>query len=87
MSQTYFSDLERGTQPRIKEEICQKVWEGIVALITTRLSNCSFGFRFPLQCNDGAVVCGCDELSFSRLLQTEVPEITWPPKELKIFLV
>jgi hypothetical protein len=58
--------------------IDSRVWGGLYALITTRLGDRSFGYRFPEQCPDGDGACGCDEQAFRRVLAAEVPWAEWP---------
>jgi hypothetical protein len=74
----YFSDRELGPKPRTIEDISQKVWGGIVAAINSRVSDGSFGYRFPAECPDGAGVYGCDDASFWDALAAEIPDISLP---------
>ncbi len=78
MAQQYFSDRETGPRPRTSEEISEPVWDEIVAAINSRLQNGSFGYRFPVTCPDGHVVCGCSGDDFSLALRADIPEISWP---------
>lgn len=77
MSQ-YFSDREKGPRSRINEEISEPAWGGIIAVINSRITDSSFGFRYPLLCPDGRGPCGCDEQTFSLALRGIIPEILWP---------
>jgi len=74
----YFSDRELGPKPRTIEEISQKVWGGIVAAINSRISDGSFGYKYPDECPDGAGVCGCNYISFKDALAAEIPDISFP---------
>lgn len=74
----YFSDREFGQKPRTVEEISEKIWAGIAAAIRSRLSDGSFGNRFPAECPDGAGVYGCDETIFMDALAAEMPEDILP---------
>lgn len=74
----YFSDREKGPKPRIKEEIIESTWGGIIAIINSRIADCSFGYRYPDACPDGRGPCGCDEHTFSLALKAEIPELSWP---------
>ncbi len=78
MNTSYFSDRERGPRPRIREEIPQGAWGGIVVAIGSRVTDGSFGCRYPLQCEDGEGTCGCDEQQLRLALVSEIPEIEWP---------
>jgi hypothetical protein len=78
MAHEYFSDRELGERPRSRDNIPPNVWGGIVATITSRVENGSFGYRYPLGCPDGKGTAGCDETSFSLALAAEIPDIAWP---------
>ena len=74
----YFSDRELAPKPRTIEEISHKVWGGIVASINSRISDGSFGYKYPEECSDGAGICGCDDISFNGALVAEIPDISLP---------
>ena len=74
----YWTDREYGKRPRTENEIGNRVWRGLRSLVGTALSDESFGYRFPEQCLDGGVLCGCDQRAFAEMLQAEVPGIEWP---------
>jgi len=74
----YFTDREHGARPRNADAIDARVWGGLYSVIMTRLSDGSFGYRFPQQCPDGNGACGSDEQAFGRVLVAEVPGIDWP---------
>lgn len=74
----YFSDREQGPKPRIVEEISHDAWGGIIAIIQSRITDGSFGYRYPSGCPDGQVPFGCDGNSFSQALKAEIPDIAWP---------
>jgi hypothetical protein len=74
----YFSDRELGPKPRTIEEISQKVWGGIVAAVNSRISDGSFGYKYPDECPDGAGVCGCNDISFNDAIAAEIPDISLP---------
>jgi hypothetical protein len=80
MGALYFSDREQGERPRVKEEIDENAWGGIVALVQSRIRDGSFGFRYPLSCADGHGPYGCDEDLFSQALKGEIPDLSWPPR-------
>jgi len=75
---TYYTDREYGARPPSIDVIDERLWSGLYSLIQTRISDGSFGLRFPAQCPDGNGPCGCDEQSFRRVLVAEVPWIEWP---------
>lgn len=70
----YFSDRELGPKPRIKEKISQSAWGGIIAVIKSHIADGSFGYRYPLNCQDGEGPCGCDGYTFALALAAEIPE-------------
>lgn len=78
MPQRYFSDRETGPRPRTNEDISLSAWGGIVAAISSRVQDGSFGHRFPDTCPDGQVACGCSERDFSLAQKGHIPEIDWP---------
>ena len=69
----YFSDKELAPNPRTIEEISHKVWGGVVASINSRISDGSFGYKYPEECPDGAGICGCDDISFNDALPIGCP--------------
>jgi hypothetical protein len=78
MSQ-YFTDREFGGRPRTSEVIDDRLWGGLFGLIDTRIDDGSFGFRFPAACTDeGRQPYGTDHATFARVLEAEVPWISWP---------
>lgn len=74
----YFTDRELGKRPAVSENIEERVWQAIHALIEMRIGNGAFGFRFTEQCLDGDGPCGCDRQAFVHFLQAEVPSVNWP---------
>ncbi len=78
MVEQYYSDQIKGAKPRVAEEISLIVWGGIVSIIHSRIDDGSFGYRYPLQCDDGGAVCGCNARNFSNALKAEVPEVESP---------
>ena len=74
----YFSDRENGPRPRTSEHIDERAWGGLYAIITGRMNDSSFGFRFPDQCPDGNGPCGYDYNIFKLTIEAEIPNIEWP---------
>lgn len=74
----YFSDSERGSLPRTKNDISHNVWCGIVSYINTLVDKGYFGNSFPELCPDGQGCYGTNEASFSAALKAEILEIDWP---------
>src|SRR5450631_2862004 len=75
---TYYTDREYGARPPSIDTIDERLWAGLYTLIQIRISDGSFGLRFPELCPDGNGPCGCDEQAFRRVLAAEVPWIEWP---------
>jgi len=78
MPRNYISDRERGSAPRLGEEISESAWGGIVALIHNYISNGGFGIDFPVTCPDGSGPFGTDENAFGLAVQGEIPGIVYP---------
>jgi hypothetical protein len=78
MAQGYFTDREQGARPRSVGVIDNRVWGGLYVLISARLNDESFGYRFPDSCADGYGMCGCDRQAFGLSLAAEVPEAPFP---------
>ena len=75
MSDLYFSDRERGPQPRTTENISAIVWTALRHLIQSRIEDGSFGYKFPEACPDGAGPCGSDGRKFDAIAHAEIPEL------------
>ncbi|MXQ11181.1 hypothetical protein [Microvirga makkahensis] len=75
---SYFTDREYGARPQTIDVIDERLWGGLYSLIQIRISDGSFGQRFPEQCPDGNNPCGCDQQMFRRVLAAEVPWVEWP---------
>jgi hypothetical protein len=71
-----FSDREKGPRARTESEVSETVWRGIEAAIQRRVSDGSFGYRYPTQCLDGCGPYGCDERSFWAALRANVPDLS-----------
>ena len=71
----YFSDRENGERARIEETITKRVWEALYELIQGRINDGSFGFKFPVVCDDGHVPYGTDYNAFWRTAQAEIPDL------------
>lgn len=74
----YFSERERGQQPRVEETVSAKAWGGIVGLIRSLVSTGAFGYKYPEMCPDGHGPVGTDENAFGLALQAEIPDLPWP---------
>ncbi|MBB3185014.1 hypothetical protein FHR95_002594 [Halomonas fontilapidosi] len=74
----YFSDRERGPQPRTEETISPAVWGGVVGLINSLVSTGALGAKYPELCPDGQGPIGTDENSLQLSLLAEIPGLAWP---------
>lgn len=75
----YFTDREIGPRARSSEVIDGRVWAALRSLIDGRIDDGSFGFRFPLACEDtGREPYGTDPSRFGHTLSAEVPSVSWP---------
>ena len=72
---TYFSDREFGPQEPVNEEIKQIVWQGILSLIQTRVSDGSLAYGFPSHCPDGNAVEGTDIEALWNAIRVEIGDI------------
>ena len=75
---SYLSDREGGEPARIQEDISAVVWSGLYALITKRLLDHSFGYRYPDQCLDGYGVCGHSDHLLRFAVAAELHDLPWP---------
>ncbi|KFG67139.1 hypothetical protein [Microvirga sp. BSC39] len=76
---SYFSDREAGALPRDRDTINQAVWDGIRAIIRSRVEDGSFGARFPAMCPDGRGPIGTDETAFWQVMRSEIPNLDEKP--------
>jgi hypothetical protein len=72
-----YSERERGVKPRTSEVIDERTWSGLVTLINKRVDDGSFGYGFPVHCQDGLNPVGTNERDLATALQAEV-EVMWP---------
>lgn len=76
----YFSERERGEQPRTHEVINEGAWGGIQTLIKSRVEDGSFGQAYPEMCHDGGgCVIGTDESSMKKAVRAEIPALVESP--------
>lgn len=86
---TYFSEREKGELPRDKEEIDNRAWQGIEALVEGRINDGSFGASYPTPCPDGEGITGSDGDAVWRAIGAEIPNLCYraegrPPPTLDI---
>jgi hypothetical protein len=74
----YFSDRKRGPRPRTNETIDAAVWGGVYAIVSSLLSNQSFGHTFPETCPDGHGIIGHDNRSLVLMLKAQHPDMPYP---------
>ncbi|MCE0913011.1 AbiJ-NTD4 domain-containing protein [Pseudomonas sp. NMI760_13] len=74
----YFSDRENGPAPRVNQVISPVAWAAIVALVRAYIANGGFGFRFPVNCPEGAAPYGTDEHALGATVRALMPGLEWP---------
>ena len=78
MQDNYFSERELGLSPRNIEEIDKIFWDGLVALIQSRMNDGSLAEQFPLNCFDAPIPIGSDGSVVKSAFQSEFPLMQWP---------
>ena len=81
---TYFSEREGIRPSQSKDQIDERVWRGIQALISARVADGSFGATYPDICPDSGAFIGCDEHLLSAAIVAEIPELPEYPWVLQI---
>ncbi len=81
MTSEYFSDRELGPRAQNLDVVPEAAWGGLLAIVRARISNVSFGYRYPDECPDGLGVCGFSGYDFKLAIQGEIPDLTWPLSE------
>lgn len=74
----YFSEIEKGSSPRTKNEIPHNAWSGLASYIITLIDNGYFAEHFPEQCPEGQGCYGTNEKLLSQGVLAEIPELSWP---------
>jgi hypothetical protein len=72
----YFSDREESPRPRTQESITAGAWGGVVAAITGRISDGSFGASFPLDCPDGLGTIGTNPVQMGLAVLGDIPRLS-----------
>jgi hypothetical protein len=78
LTDRYFTDREAGPRSRTIETIDDRVWGGLFSVISSRLNDESFGWRFPERCPDGGAAAGCDEAALRLRFCADISEVDWP---------
>ena len=71
----YFSEREMGEPRREESDIGYNVWRGVLEIIRGRVSDGSFGARYPEMCEDGPFVCGTYVPRFEDAMLAEIPNL------------
>ncbi|MFZ3193998.1 MAG: hypothetical protein WA154_12435 [Moraxellaceae bacterium] len=74
----YFSEIEKGYIPRMKDEIPHNVWCELASFFKILVEKGSFGEDFPAHCPDGQGCYGTDEKAFVLALKAEIINLEWP---------
>jgi hypothetical protein len=85
MANKYFSDEELGSKELSSEEISVTVWNSIVAIYQQLISNGALACNFAAECQDGRVVCGCNEHQLENALKGEIPDLPVPVVQARIY--
>lgn len=78
MTDQYFTDREHGPRPRTIETVDDRVWGGLFSVISSRLSDEAFGWRFPDCCPDGGAMTGCDNAMLRLRFGADMKGVDWP---------
>lgn len=71
----YFSERELGESPREESDIDYNVWRGVLGIVRGRVSDGSFGAKYPEVCEDGHFVCGASMPRFVDAMLAEIPNL------------
>lgn len=74
----YFSERELGTPVCDSEVLTIPIWNGLITIIQSFISNNALSQKFPLQCPDGIGIYGCDEGLFNDKIKALIPNIDTP---------
>lgn len=74
----YFSDREKGQQPRTSEEISPRTWAGIRGILQRAIRGDCLAVDFPMECQDGNRVRGTDKRGLADAICAEFPDLDWP---------
>ena len=74
---SFFTDRE-GVSLKPTEEICNRVWKGIAAVIQQFIDNDCLSKDFPEQCPAGKGICGFNQESFSSIISGVIPLMRFP---------
>jgi hypothetical protein len=74
----YFTDRELGKKAPKINDIDISVWNGIVAIFDSFISDNSFSKEFPEQCPDGQGICSCNTTLLYDKLKSLIPRAEIP---------
>lgn len=78
----FYSDRAGFQVPRVSEDVSEKAWKGLVALLRSRIGDGSLARDFPLQeCPDGQAITGTNERLFLDSLEAHIPGLAGSPLE------
>lgn len=79
----YFSDKEIGAVERSSEEITIPVWNGLVSIYESVITNNELSGIFSENCPDGDGICGCDRRKLENAIKAEIPKISIPIENVR----
>ena len=82
----YFTDRELGKKEPTVNEIDITVWNGIVAIFDSFITDNSFSKDFPEQCPDGQGICSCNTTLLYDKLKALIPNAKIPITRMEKFV-
>jgi len=76
MQKKLFTERHGGAKARIQESLDDPTRTGLLATVTSRTSDESFGNSFPFACQDGQGNAGCDLTALKAMMKTF--HVVWP---------
>lgn len=86
MNMDYFTDRELGKKEPTVNEIDITVWNGIVAIFDSFITDNSFSKDFPEQCPDGQGICSCNTTLLYDKLKALIPNAKIPITRMEKFV-
>lgn len=78
MQDNYFSERELGLLPRNIEKVDKVFWDGLVAIVQSRINDGSLAERFPLNCDETPIPISSDESAIKSAFLSEFSTMQWP---------
>ena len=75
MVHKYISDKKLGEVERTSEEINSVLWNGIISVYESTITDNALSGNFPKNCPDGDGVCGCARDHLHNAIKAEIPSM------------